>query len=218
MKLITYALWGNNPKYNIGAVKNAQLAGEHYPGWICRFYCAKDVPESTIKDLKTFTNTQIVACEDSIGWKYSVNRFLPMSEQGVERIISRDTDSRITAREVEAVNLWIEGGQAAHVMKNHPYHGGFPMLAGMFGIRGGVIKNVKALLNLMEHVPEQYHYDQIFLQNFIWPFIENNVIIHDEFFLNNPFPSKRSNNEYVGQPFDENDKPCFPEHEKMVNK
>jgi len=216
MKLITYALWGNNPKYNVGAIKNAESALNLYPGWFCRFYCANDVPKQTIEKLSSFSNTQIIQTNEDSNWKYSVNRFLPMSEDGVERIISRDTDSRITKREVEAVNVWIESQKNAHIMRDHPYHGGFPMLAGMFGIKGGKIKNIKALLELAKQVPEQYHYDQIFLQNYIWPYIEKDVVIHDEYFIKNSFPTKRIKNEYIGQPFDENDQPCFPEHASLL--
>jgi hypothetical protein len=218
MKLITYALWGREPKYNIGAIKNVELCSEFYSDWICRFYCAKDVPKETINTLSSFKNVELITTDEESNWKYSTNRFLPMSESGIERMISRDTDSRITPREVEAVNEWIKEDTSAHIMRDHPYHGGFPMLAGMFGIKCNVIKNVKALLTLAEQVPEQYHYDQIFLQSFVWPFIENKVTIHDEFFINKPFPSKRKGTFYVGQPFDENDKPCFPEHAKLVIK
>jgi len=218
MKIISYSLWGNNPKYTIGAIRNAESALDFYPSWLCRFYCADNVPKDIIKKLQSFSNTQVIQTNEDIGWKYSVNRFMPMSEEGVERMISRDTDSRFTKREVEAVNQWIFQDTSAHIMKDHPFHGTFPMLAGMFGIKSGVVKNVKALLRLMHQIPEQYHYDQIFLQNYIWPFIENNVTIHDEFFLNKSFPIKRSGNEYVGQPFDENEQPCFPEHAKLVNK
>ena len=218
MNIIAYALWGNSPKYNVGAIKNAESALELYPGWLCRFYCAKDVPNKTKKILLNFKNTEVINTIEESNWKYSTNRFLSMSESGVERMISRDTDSRITLREVEAVNEWIKQDTSAHIMRDHPYHGGFPILAGMFGIKSNVIKNVKALLTLAEQVPEQYHYDQIFLQNYIWTFIQNNVTIHDEFFTHKPFPSKRISNFYVGQPFDENDNPCFPEHANLVLK
>ena len=197
MKIISYALWGNNPKYTIGAIRNAESALDFYPGWLCRFYCSENVPKNIINELKLFSNVQIIQTYESANWKYSVNRFLPFSEQGIERIISRDTDSRFTKREVEAVNEWIKNDTKGHIMKDHPYHGTFPILAGMFGIKGGIIKNVKALLSLNEKIPEQYHYDQIFLQNFIWPFIEKDVTIHDEFFSNKPFPLKRKGLEYV---------------------
>ena len=38
MKLITFSLWGQDPKYLVGAIRNAELASEIYPDWICRFY------------------------------------------------------------------------------------------------------------------------------------------------------------------------------------
>lgn len=216
MKLISYSLWGTNPKYTIGAIKNAQSAKHYYPNWICRFYCATSVPKEIIQELKSYSNTEVIEVHNSVGdWKFSMNRFLPMSEN-IELMISRDTDCRFSDREVVAVNKWIESGKSAHIMRDHPYHGGFPMLAGMFGIKSGIVKNIKALFSLMHDVPEQYHYDQIFLSNFIFPFIEKDVIIHDEFFQKNPFPTKREKLEFVGQAFDDHDTPCNPEHAELL--
>lgn len=215
MRLISYSLWGKNPKYTIGAIKNAELASKHYPGWVCRFYCADSVPLDIIATLKNFSNVQIIQDKTAGDWKSTVNRFLPISEN-IELMISRDTDSRFTEREVIAVQKWIESDKSAHIMRDHPYHGGFPMLAGMFGIRGGVIKNIKALLSLMSGVETQYHYDQIFLSKYVYPYVENSIMIHDSFFTSNPFPTKRNGLEFVGQAFDEYDNPCNPEHAELV--
>ena len=44
-KIISYSLWGNDPKYCVGAVKNALLRGKIYPNWISRFYVHKDVDQ-----------------------------------------------------------------------------------------------------------------------------------------------------------------------------
>ena len=139
MKIISYALWGNNPKYTIGAIRNVESALDFYPSWLCRFYCSQNVPNDIIEKLKFFPNTQIIQTKEHADWKYSVNRFLPMSEEGVERMISRDTDSRFSIREVDAVNEWINHDTVGHIMKDHPFHGTFPILAGMFGMKGGVV-------------------------------------------------------------------------------
>ena len=215
MKIISYSLWGDNLKYTIGALKNAELAIKFYPGWICRFYCDKTVPKNILEKLKLFPNTQIIENNIKGDWKFAINRFLPMSED-IDLMISRDTDSRFSERETSAVAAWIESGKSAHIMRDHPYHGGFPMLAGMFGIKGGIIKNIKALFSLMHPIQEQYHYDQILLANFIYPYIEKDVIIHDEYFSQNPYPVKRKNMQFVGQAYDENDIPCNPEHCKLL--
>jgi hypothetical protein len=217
MKLISYCLWGNNTKYTIGAIKNADLAEKFYPGWVCRFYYSNSVPENIIQELKKRKNTQLYNINDNGNWKFTINRFFPISESGIEYVISRDTDSRITEREVSAVNQWLHSGKDAHIMRDHPYHGGFPMLAGMFGIKGQIIKNIKALL-ILHNVSEQYHYDQIFLAKYVYPYIENSVILHDEFFSNNPFPIKRIDNEFVGQAFNADDTPCNPEHSELIKK
>ena len=37
-KIISFSLWGNSPKYLIGALKNADLAKEFYRDWECHFY------------------------------------------------------------------------------------------------------------------------------------------------------------------------------------
>jgi hypothetical protein len=215
-KIISYSLWGNNPKYTIGAIKNANLAGIYYPGWVCRFYCASDVPDDIIVELKK--NSEIIICKDKPDWKFTTKRFLPMSEEGVERVIFRDTDSRFTEREVSAVNEWIDSGEILHVMKDHPFHGGFPILAGMFGIKVGFVPNVEKLLKLAESVPEQYHFDQIFLQKYIWSIFQNQSKIHDEFFLKKPFPTKRKSLEFVGEPFNADDSVCDVSHREILKR
>ena len=30
-KVISFCLWGNDPKYNVGAIRNAEIAKEIYP-------------------------------------------------------------------------------------------------------------------------------------------------------------------------------------------
>ena len=60
MNVISFSLWGDNPKYTIGAIKNAMLAKDIYPGWICRFYLGRSVPEKIKKGLIGFDNTHII--------------------------------------------------------------------------------------------------------------------------------------------------------------
>ena len=37
MKVIAFSLWGDNPKYTLGALQNLSLAKLVYPDWVCRF-------------------------------------------------------------------------------------------------------------------------------------------------------------------------------------
>ena len=50
--VISYSLWGDNPMYWVGALKNIELVSEKLPGWICRFYIDKNCHQYLIDDIK----------------------------------------------------------------------------------------------------------------------------------------------------------------------
>lgn len=218
-KLIAFSLWGNNPKYCIGAIKNAQLRSKYYPDWICKFYIHEDVPIDYIIQLKEIENIEIVICCCNADWKFTTERFCAIDEDEVSHVIFRDTDSRLNQREADAVCEWIKEDTAIHVMKDHPYHGSFPILAGMWGLNKNKFPfNMEQSLKSYEtkKIETQYHYDQIFLNNYIWPNFHQNSTIHDEFFTKNNFPNKRVGDQFVGQSFDENDNTPI-EHIQALN-
>ena len=74
-KVIAYSLWGNNPKYTIGAIENAKLALEIYPEWMCYFYIGKDVESSIISKLLEYPNTKIINKELDCDWTGMFWRF-----------------------------------------------------------------------------------------------------------------------------------------------
>ena len=37
-KVISFSLWGNEPRYCMGAIKNAKIAQKIFKDWTCRFY------------------------------------------------------------------------------------------------------------------------------------------------------------------------------------
>jgi hypothetical protein len=51
-RVVSYGLYGSNPKYTIGAVRNSELVHVWFPGWVARFYCDDTVPPDIIKTLK----------------------------------------------------------------------------------------------------------------------------------------------------------------------
>ena len=44
MNLISLSLWGHDERYIQGAIRNAELAPDIYPGWTVRVYCSSEVP------------------------------------------------------------------------------------------------------------------------------------------------------------------------------
>jgi len=203
MKLLSFAVWGTDPKYLFGATKNAILAEEIYPDWKSRFYVSQEVPFPWLYNLKKIRNVEVIQIPKLGDWTFSFNRFLPMSERGVDAVISRDTDSRLSLREKTAVDQWIESDKGFHIMKDHPWHYTYPILAGMFGCKSNVIENISEDIASFEKT-NWYHSDQEFLKHIIYPRIEDNVMIHDDW-NGIPFPLSRQNYEFIGQVFDEND-------------
>jgi hypothetical protein len=216
-KLITFSLWGENPKYTIGALKNVELAKIIYPNWICRFYVGKSVPKEILIHLKSNENVEIVEMDENGNWSGMFWRFNPASEDDVDIMISRDCDSRLSQREKSAVDEWINSDKGFHIMRDHPYHG-VEILGGMWGVKKGVLPEMKKFID--EFIKgEFWQVDQNFLKEKIYPLIFNNSMVHDEFHnyesFKKKFPLERLNKEFVGDVFDENDN-RHPEYLKLI--
>tara|TARA_R110000824_G_scaffold24497_2_gene86234 strand:+ start:9056 stop:9712 length:657 start_codon:yes stop_codon:yes gene_type:complete len=203
MKLITFSLWGHDPKYLVGAIKNADLAKKIYPDWLCRFYVGQSIPFSVIHELKSRDNVQVVEKAEFGDWKGMFWRFEAIDEADVEVMISRDADSRLNYREKAAVDQWIESDKGFHIMRDHPWHR-FPVLGGMWGIKSGILPSIRELINDFGQ-EDAYGTDYKFLADVVLPRIEDDTLVHDEFFEGTSFPTLRQDNEFVGQIFDEND-------------
>ena len=62
-------------------------------------------------------------------------RFLPLMDPTVDRLLPRDSDSIITAREVAAVGEWLANSSATfHLMRDHFYHCTTDILGGIFDL------------------------------------------------------------------------------------
>tara|TARA_R100001509_G_C4836569_1_gene205084 strand:- start:377 stop:1048 length:672 start_codon:yes stop_codon:yes gene_type:complete len=200
MKLITFSLWGQDLKYLVGALRNAELAKTIYPDWICRFYVGQSVPTSIIFQLEQMDNVQVIHMPDYGDWTGMFWRFVGIDDDDVEVMISRDTDSRLNHREKAAVDQWMLSNKTFHIMRDHPAHG-FPILGGMWGIKNTAGINMRSLVDNFKQ-QDLYGTDYKFLSENVMPKIKNNSLIHDEFFDGQPFPTKREGLQFVGQVFD----------------
>lgn len=207
-KIISFCLWGDNPKYNVGAIKNAILARQIYPGWITRFYCGQSVPKDT--RLALYQNdglTEIIPLNVPGDWRMMLDRFQPINENGVECIISRDCDSRLSLREKEAVDEWLASDKSFHTMHDHPHHS-VPILGGMFGIKKGLFSEMgRHAAEWARSHESRWQVDQDFLTEVVWPVVQNDTLNHDEFYRHlwggRPFSSPRNGLEFIGATYDE---------------
>jgi hypothetical protein len=208
-KIIAFSLWGDNPKYTIGAIRNVEIAKELFPDWICRIYYGDDVPEDIINRLTSLGAATV--CMGRGEWNGMFWRFY--AADGDEVMISRDTDSRLGQREKAAIDEWLSSDKDFHIMRDHPYHA-TEIMGGMWGSRNGVLKGIKDMIASYDkgNYDNKYQVDQNFLREVVYPLVKNNSLVHDEFFDKIPFPKSaklRTNEYFVGQVYDENDKPEF---------
>jgi len=207
VKLVSFSLWGDAPKYVQGAIRNAELAPSVYAGWTCRFYCGASVPGSALDRLAGFPHVQIVRRPAPGDWTSMFWRFEAAADPDADAIVVRDTDSRLNAREGAAVDAWLASGADAHVMRDHPQHDA-PMLGGLWGVRRGVLPAIGPAIQAYPR-GDHWQIDQEFLAAVIAPRLRPRWLEHDEYFAGRPFPTPRRWREFVGQPFDERDRPLI---------
>ena len=198
-RIISFSVFGNDKKYNQGIIENVKLAKEIYPGWEVRVYHGYNAP--CVYTLRKM-GVEMFAQYNVPGRGGQFWRFLAMSSPDVEYAIFRDSDSRLNVREKAAVEAWIASGKDAHSMHDHRHHTIYPIMAGMWGIKGGVIKDIHELL---EECPNKVELadDQRFLRKYIWPKIENSMLKHSSVDLKwpyEPFPEHEDwDGEHVGE-------------------
>jgi len=209
-RVISYGLYGSNPKYVTGAIRNAELVPVYFPGWTARFYVDNTVPKHILDTLRA-KGAEIVNVPDIKGniagmfW-----RFLVADDPTVDRYIVRDSDSRLNPRERLAVEEWIQSGKGIHTIRDHPNHDR-PMNGGLWGGTKGAIKDITSMIRRFKD-KQRYGGDLVFLTKMIWPMVKNNQIAHDAYTCSkypnsHPFPTRRpANYQHVGQVFFENDK------------
>jgi len=199
-------------KYFNGFKQNIDLIKTLYPDWWIYVYHNKDLDISKINidydkfEWKLVDNLDIAAMQ----W-----RFLPNDDEDVELFISRDIDSRITSREVQSVNEWIDSNKILHIMRDHPHHH-YKILGGMWGMRSQkdfnmlescVIYNKNHSYNSNTSWYEKW-WDMNFLRDVIYDKYSHNSYINasyfrDEFWAKD-FTIERVNSHFIGEIFDEN--------------
>ena len=201
-KIIAFSLFGEAPMYWKGALLNIELAKKYYPDWICRFYIDRDSKKELIQSIKG-DNVEIYLMENKGGYNGTFWRFYPMEDDDVSVVISRDADSRIGQREVDAVNEWLKSDKQFHIMRDAEAHTA-PILAGMFGVKNPLLKGIKdIIINNIKDFSNKFS-DQMFLGHFLYPRIITHALEHCDHNINygntlTKFPSPLINNEFVGR-------------------
>ena len=219
-KILSLSLWGNNPKYTVGAIENIKLAAELYQDWTVRLYTDKTAHDCIVDKVNDYNNYEFVVKKDEGDWNGMLWRFLPSIEDDVDVMISRDCDSRITAREKDAVDEWLSSDKDFHIMRDHPFHD-IQILGGMWGCRNNIFRKIGISVIDPDSYESKWQVDQHFLRYEVYPKVFDTIFVHDPYdhFPNEKhvkdFPSPRINSHFVGEIFD-GDKNRHPDHYTLL--
>jgi hypothetical protein len=190
--VIAFSLFGAQERYCQGALDNAAIAENLYPGWRCRFYCDDTVPGSVRAGLIA-AGADVVMMPGSqrlfegLFWRFHV-----ANDPTVDRYLLRDCDSLLNLRERRAVAAWIDSGTHFHVMRDFFSHSEL-MLAGMWGGVRGALPALPPLYGpYLDDVAKAANCDQKFLRKAVWPTVRRSVCTHDRLFRvlgAEPFPA-----------------------------
>ena len=187
-KIISFSLYGKHPAYTVGAVANARHASRAYPGWVCRFYVADDVPQSIVSRLQEH-GAEVVNMGQHFGHEAMFWRLYAAFEPENEIVIFRDTDSRFTKCELVMVNNWLASDKKFHVMR-WDYSPEVSVMGGLWGLRGNISE-------LREPVKKCLEAKNFWLKG------------ADEIFLNKNLTSQMKGNVYVNELYSLKSRKCF---------
>lgn len=178
VKVISFSLWGNDPTYTIGAIKNADAALTMFPGFECWFYVhTQTVPIIIIQELLKLPNVTIIEkTGDLRTCKPMMWRFEPLFNPEVELFMSRDTDTRFLKREIVSVMEWLNSDKLLHIMRDHPHHVN-KIMGGMWGMKRNNLCDLKKLIQDCKQTGHR-DYDQDFLEQIIYPIYKDTAYIN----------------------------------------
>ena len=178
-KVISFSLYGDKNEYCIGALKNAKIAKKIFPEFECWFYVHKpSAPKGIYKKLAAMNNVKIIFREGNLKeCKPMMWRFEPIYDESVELMLSRDTDSRLTDRDVICIKEFIESDKEFNIIRDHPYHVK-EIMGGTFAAKQSMLfSNFDKLIDEYKQVG-MHEYDQRFLKEKVYPLVKDKSLIH----------------------------------------
>jgi hypothetical protein len=206
MILVSFSLYGDNPKYIIGALKNATDIHALGPEWQSVFYLGSEISletEADLVDLGALVRRQDVDWhKNGMFW-----RFMAIHHYEYDFVIFRDVDSRISQRELAALRQWFSSKKILHIMRDHPHHNAI-ILGGMWGVTSKA-KNSNIIWGNSFKYGRNHGQDQVFLEREVYPALRKSVHLNDSFFSVFPsrtkFPAERIGLSYVGESLDQDE-------------
>ena len=210
VNVFSFCIFGANPKYCTGLLKNTELIQQYFPDWEIWVYVGDMVPQWLDHALQNNSTIKVFQT-GKMGMENKVYRFFPIDTPSVDVCIVRDTDSRIHARDRACIREFLDSDMKFHIIRDHPNHF-HKVMAGMFGIKQGCLDyKIQEAYEWwkQEYSTDAFWDDTYFLVDVIYPDIKLLSIIHDEYFQHEfPYFKKAfrvavdEKKEFVGQAYD----------------
>ena len=140
-KVIGYSLYGKEERYLRLLPNVSRQIKQYYPGWIMRVYHDSSIPFKTKCELEClkdnngnyidnvdFCNIESMPIKGDAKntWNGSfihamMWRWFPIGDSYVDVFSSRDSDSVILEREVDASKQWLASGKPGHIMRGNSF-------------------------------------------------------------------------------------------------
>lgn len=223
--LVVFCLFGDDPHdiYYKGAIRQASLYKQNHPTWDLWFYVGRSVPDSVLSEI--FNKNDRASFEFVEGPENQTATYWRMQaifHSNHDFILFRDVDSRLMAREIDAVKEWLASDYPYHTMRDHPFHGR-PLLAGLWGVKREAFGELQSIPKQLKPQDDFYGTDQIALQMHVWPKCRRKIMAHigcyqifEKMEQRRPFRVPRSKDVFVGCAFNGDNSLRYPGHEKLV--
>lgn len=184
-KIISFCVWGKSDLYNLGLLENALQMPKVFPGWIMHVVYTQTANKKVMDEISKFPWVEMEIYDEPNNSKNTMLRFLPGMHPHNDVVIFRDADSRLLKRDYMAVMDWLNNtNKKVHLMRDHSANK-FRIMAGLWGVREGIIAKSEIVQKFYEYFtkPEfkKWTVDQVYLQKYIYPLIEDTTYIHASF-------------------------------------
>ena len=181
-QVISYSLYGDQLRFSIGAIKNAQLAQRFFPGFTVRYYYGRSVPKWVLSTLLVFENVELIKVDDNEDSIARTWRFMACCDPDVDVVLSRDVDARLSLREAEAHQEFIDSDFGFHIIRDHPAGHNYAISAGMFAMKNAKYRELMSSKLFDYNFFDEYMADQNFLKQEIYPGVAKDCLVHDEYY------------------------------------
>lgn len=202
--VISFSIFGPDPKYRIGMMQNIRALEHVYPEWEMVIYCDRGNYDALAQESLGDKVELVLQQQHSQGMEGMSWRLLAALRSGVRALLFRDSDSVFTTREADAVKEWLQSRYDTHIIRDHPYHQS-PVMGGTLGVKGESLRLLASLVQdrLHAHRRTEYGDDQAFLSGDFYVQVRENALVHTNcvrYFpeRTQPLPADRPGEDFVG--------------------